>query len=101
MNILRNISSNKNQILDELRETKDQKRILEIENNRLKNRISRLRDRLNIASRKLGIWRNQAQNYMKQKEFQNLTKQLNAFKPTKLANAIKVIKKVYEQTLER
>lgn len=101
MNILRNISSNKNQILDELRETKDQKRILEIENNRLKNRISQLRDRLNIASRKLGIWRNQAQNYMKQKEFQNLTKQLNAFKPTKLANAIKVIKKVYEQTLER
>ena len=101
MNILRNISSNKNQILDELRETKDQKRILEIENNRLKNRISRLRDRLNIASRKLGIWRNQAQNYMKQKEFQNLTKQLNAFKPTKLVNAIKVIKKVYEQTLER
>ena len=101
MNILRNISSNKNQILDELRETKDQKRILEIENNRLKNRISQLRDRLNIASRKLGIWRNQAQNYMKQKEFQNLTKQLNAFKPTKLVNAIKVIKKVYEQTLER
>ena len=101
MNILRNISSNKNQILDELRETKDQKRILEIENNRLKNRISQLRDRLNIASRKLGIWRNQAQNYMKQKEFQNLIKHLNAFKPTKLANAIKVIKKVYEQTLER
>ena len=101
LNILRNVSSNKNQILDELRETKDQKRILEIENNRLKNKISQLRDRLNIASRKLGVWRNQAQNYMKQKEFQNLTKQLNAFKPIKLVNPIKVIKKIYEQTLER
>lgn len=101
LNILRNVSSNKNQILDELRETKNQKRILEIENNRLKNKISQLRDRLNIASRKLGVWRNQAQNYMKQKEFQNLTKQLNAFKPIKLINPIKVIKKIYEQTLER
>lgn len=101
LNILRNVSSNKNQILDELRETKNQKRILEIENNSLKNKISQLRDRLNIASRKLGVWRNQAQNYMKQKEFQNLTKQLNAFKPIKLVNPIKVIKKIYEQTLER
>ena len=101
LNILRNVSSNKNQILDELRETKDQKRILEIENNSLKNKISQLRDRLNIASRKLGIWRKCAQNYMKHKEFQNLTKQLNAFKPIKLVNPIKVIKKIYEQTLER
>ena len=101
LNILRNVASNKNQIIDELRETKNQKRILEIENNSLKNKISQLRDRLNIASRKLGVWRNQAQNYMKHKEFQNLTKQLNAFKPIKLVNPIKVIKKVYEQTLER
>ncbi|MHA3043017.1 MobV family relaxase [Streptococcus sp. 517s] len=101
LNMLRNVSSNKNQILDELRETKNQKRILEIENNSLKNKISQLRDRLNIASRKLGVWRNQAQNYMKQKEFQNLTKQLNAFKPIKLVNTVKVIKKIYEQTLER
>ena len=101
LNLLRNVASNKNEILDELRETKNQKRILEIENNSLKNKISQLRDRLNIASRKLGVWRNQAQNYMKHKEFQNLTKQLNAFKPIKLVNPIKVIKKVYEQTLER
>lgn len=99
--MLRNVSSNKNQILDELRETKNQKRILEIENNSLKNKISQLRDRLNIASRKLEVWRNQAQNYTKQKEFQNLTKQLNAFKPIKLVNTVKVIKKIYEQTLER
>ena len=101
LNILRNVASNKNEILDELRETKNQKRILEIENNSLKNKISQLRDRLNIASRKLGVWRNQAKNYMKQKEFQNLTKQLNAFKPIKLVGAVKVIKKIYEQTLER
>lgn len=101
LNILRNVASNKNEILDELRETKNQKRILEIENNSLKNKISQLRDRLNIASRKLGVWRNQAKNYMKQKEFQNLTKQLNAFKPIKLVSAVKVIKKIYEQTLER
>ena len=101
LNLLRNVASNKNEILDELRETKNQKRILEIENNSLKNKISQLRDRLNIASRKLGVWRNQAQNYMKQKEFQNLTKQLNAFKPIKLVSAVKVIKKIYEQTLER
>lgn len=101
LNILRNVASNKNEILDELRETKNQKRILEIENNSLKNKISQLRDRLNIASRKLGVWRKQAQNYMKHKEFQNLTKQLNAFKPIKLVNPIKVIKKIYEQTLER
>lgn len=101
LNILRNVASNKNEILDELRETKNQKRILEIENNSLKNKISQLRDRLNIASRKLGVWRNQAQNYMKQKEFKNLTKQLNTFKPIKLVSAVKVIKKIYEQTLER
>ena len=101
LNILRNVASNKNEILDELRETKNQKRILEIENNSLKNKISQLRDRLNIASRKLGVWRNQAQNYMKQKEFKKLTKQLNTFKPIKLVSAVKVIKKIYEQTLER
>ena len=101
LNLLRNVASNKNEILDELRETKNQKRILEIENNSLKNKISQLRDRLNIASRKLGVWRNQAKNYMKQKELQNLTKQLNAFKPIKLVSAVKVIKKIYEQTLER
>jgi plasmid recombination enzyme len=101
LNILRNVASNKNEILDELRETKNQKRILEIENNSLKNKISQLRDRLNIASRKLGVWRNQAQNYMKQKEFKNLTKKLNTFKPIKLVSAVKVIKKIYEQTLER
>ena len=101
LNLLRNVASNKNEILDELRETKNQKRILEIENNSLKNKISQLRDRLNIASRKLGVWRNQAQNYMKQKEFKKLTKQLNTFKPIKLVNAVKVIKKIYEQTLER
>lgn len=101
LNILRNVASNKNEILDELRETKNQKRILEIENNSLKNKILQLRDRLNIASRKLGVWRNQAQNYMKQKEFKNLTKQLNTFKPIKLVSAVKVIKKIYEQTLER
>lgn len=101
LNLLRNVASNKNEILDELRETKNQKRILEIENNSLKNKISQLRDRLNIASRKLGVWRNQAQNYMKQKEFKNLTKQLNTFKPIKLVSAVKVIKKIYEQTLER
>lgn len=101
LNILRNVASNKNEILDELRETKNQKRILEIENNSLKNKILQLRDRLNIASRKLGVWRNQAQNYMKQKKFKNLTKQLNTFKPIKLVSAVKVIKKIYEQTLER
>lgn len=101
LNILINVASNKNEILDELRETKNQKRILEIENNSLKNKILQLRDRLNIASRKLGVWRNQAQNYMKQKEFKNLTKQLNTFKPIKLVSAVKVIKKIYEQTLER
>lgn len=101
LNILRNVASNKNEILDELRETKNQKRILEIENNSLKNKISQLRDRLNIASRKLGVWRNQTQNYMKQKEFKNLTKKLNTFKPIKLVSAVKVIKKIYEQTLER
>lgn len=101
LNLLRNVASNKNEILEELRETKNQKRILEIENNSLKNKISQLRDRLNIASRKLGVWRNQVKNYMKQKEFQNLTKQLNAFKPIKLVSAVKVIKKIYEQTLER
>lgn len=101
LNILRNVANNKNEILDELRETKNQKRILEIENNSLKNKILQLRDRLNIASRKLGVWRNQAQNYMKQKEFKNLTKQLNTFKPIKLVSAVKVIKKIYEQTLER
>ena len=101
LNLLRNVASNKNEILDELRETKNQKRILEIENNSLKNKISQLRDRLNIASRKLGVWRNQTQNYMKQKEFKNLTKKLNTFKPIKLVSAVKVIKKIYEQTLER
>lgn len=87
-------------IIDERDILRDEVKELRGENKYLFDQNKGLKERLDIATRKLGVWRKRSKTLMPKKEFQKLSRELNMIKPLKpVIQAVKVVKKVIEKGL--
>ncbi|MDT9543896.1 hypothetical protein NNC84_09750 [Streptococcus mutans] len=73
---------------------------LKIENSNLRDKLNTLMERLNVATKRLGLWRTQAKNYMPTKDFKKIMKSINAIKPASLViKTVQIIKRVIDKSI--
>lgn len=88
------------QVIGERDNLREQVNKLKTRNKWLEKQNEGLYDRLDLVSRKLGVWRREAKKLMPVKEFKDWTKHLNQFVPMKpVIETVKVVKKVIEKGL--